>query len=166
MRARTLPSDAMARYAPCRNPERCSFDSFSPSSARSLSWLIVCNPASPYFSVSLILISTVTGSKSWSSANAAYMTLTRFDALVNAFEHIGDVLEVRRIAAARQKNRLPFRAAHARMIQIDMDHRLLAHRAAFLSLLESDQERAARDDARKIFGVPAPALEEQVFDLP
>src|SRR5690606_6124395 len=54
-------------------------------------------------------------------------------------------------------------ARNARMARVDMDHRFALQLAADALLLEADQERAPRDRARQVAGVPAVALDVEVL---
>ena len=76
------------------------------------------------------------------------------------FEDAGDAVEVAAVAALRQEHGLAFGLADARMIQVDVDDGLASQLAAVLALLEADEERAARDHAGHVGGVPALARRE------
>jgi len=56
-------------------------------------------------------------------------------------------------------------AAGARVIHVDVDHGLAAHFAAFLALLEANEEGPARHDPRDVPGIPAITIEIQVLVL-
>jgi|GEM_PF-6821525 len=69
------------------------------------------------------------------------------------------------MTAMLQENRLALGRADTRMIEIDMDHRLVDDFAVDLGLAKSDQERPALQYRRNVTAVPALALlgQEQVL---
>jgi hypothetical protein len=66
------------------------------------------------------------------------------------------------IATLTLEDGLAFGRADTRMIQVDVGHHLVDGFSS-LVLLESDQERPARDQRRHIARIPRVALQEQVF---
>jgi hypothetical protein len=63
----------------------------------------------------------------------------------------------------RQEQGLAFAAADARVVEIDMDHRLAAGLAVQRLLLQRDREGAARLDRRNVARLPGMPVEKQIF---
>ena len=76
-------------------------------------------------------------------------------------QHAGDVLQIGRVAAMRQEQGLALGRADARMVEVDVDHRLGALRRR--RACQSDQERAALLHGGHVAGLPAALVEEQIL---
>ena len=84
---------------------------------------------------------------------------------MNPVERGSHLLQVRRIAAVLEEQRLALGLADLGMIEIDVDDGRLLQFTVDLGFLEADQKRTAGDNGRKIARVPAIVFEKEILVL-
>ena len=89
-----------------------------------------------------------------------------FDAQTDCTQDVADMLQVRRIPAVGQENRLALAVADAGIVQIDIDHGFATDDAVVILITpEADQERSALMKHRDVVGVPTLLGQKEIFAL-